>query len=142
MAVFCGVCWGLADYLSGHSYSSESYRFWNTIIRLISFLIIGFMVAKVRSILREEQATSAKLRDALTQVRTLSGLLPICSHCKRVRNDKGYWEHVEVYVRRHTEAEFSHGICEECLRAHYPQFAETVLKQAKEDERRASPEQE
>lgn len=139
VAAFCGLCWGLADYLSGHPYSSEFYRFWNTIIRMVAFLIIGFMVAKVRSVLREEQAVSAQLRDALGRVKTLSGLLPICSHCKRVRNDKGYWEQVEVYVRRHTEAEFSHGICEQCLRAHYPQFAETVMKKAREDEHRASP---
>jgi sigma-B regulation protein RsbU (phosphoserine phosphatase) len=55
-------------------------------------------------------------------VRTLRGIVPICSFCKKIRNDKGYWDLVEVYVKRHTEAEFSHGICPECLKKHYPEF--------------------
>ena len=47
-------------------------------------------------------------------MKTLSGLLPICSGCKKIRDDRGYWQQVEVYVARHSEAEFSHGVCPEC----------------------------
>ncbi|MCP4552520.1 MAG: PAS domain-containing protein [Bacteroidetes bacterium] len=55
------------------------------------------------------------LQEALDRVKTLSGLLPICAECKKIRDDKGYWNQIEVYVRDHSEAEFSHGICPECM---------------------------
>ena len=55
-----------------------------------------------------------KLKDALTKVKTLSGLLPICARCKKIRDDEGYWNQIESYIEIHTEAQFSHGICEEC----------------------------
>ncbi len=55
-----------------------------------------------------------ELQKALNEVRTLSGLIPICSYCKKIRNDKGFWQQVEVYVRDHTGANFTHGICPEC----------------------------
>ncbi len=59
---------------------------------------------------------------ALEQVRTLRGIVPICASCKNVRDDQGFWNRVEVYVRDHTEAEFSHAVCPDCLRKLYPQF--------------------
>ena len=63
-----------------------------------------------------------KLRQALAEVKTLSGLLPICSHCKNVRDDKGYWNKIEAYIHDRSEAEFSHGICPECAKKHYPDY--------------------
>jgi len=63
-----------------------------------------------------------ELQDALAQVKTLSGLLPICANCKKVRDDQGYWHSVEAYVREHSEAEFSHGICPDCMKQLYPWF--------------------
>jgi phosphoserine phosphatase RsbU/P len=68
-----------------------------------------------------------ELRQALDQIKTLRGILPICASCKKIRDDQGYWNQVEVYVREHTEAEFSHGICPECVRKLYPEWAESVL---------------
>lgn len=62
----------------------------------------------------------AELQDALARVRVLSGMLPICAACKKIRDDDGYWEQVEVYVQRHSDAQFSHGICPECMREKYP----------------------
>jgi GAF domain-containing protein len=56
-----------------------------------------------------------RLQKALDEVRTLSGILPICSYCKKVRNDEGYWDQVEMYVSSHTDAKFSHGICPTCF---------------------------
>jgi hypothetical protein len=61
-----------------------------------------------------------ELKDALAQVKTLSGLLPICSHCKKIRDDKGYWNQIESYIHKHSDAEFSHGICPECAKKYYP----------------------
>jgi hypothetical protein len=60
-----------------------------------------------------------KLEQALAEIKTLRGILPICSHCKRVRDDTGYWQQVEVYVRDRSYAEFSHSICPTCLEVHY-----------------------
>ena len=62
------------------------------------------------------------LNDALSKVKLLSGLLPICSSCKKIRNDEGYWEQMELYVRNHSEAEFSHGICPDCAEKLYPEY--------------------
>ncbi|MBA4394240.1 MAG: sensor with HAMP domain protein, partial [Desulfobacca sp.] len=61
-----------------------------------------------------------RLQKALEEVRTLSGILPICSKCKKIRDDQGYWNQVEQYISKHSEAEFSHGICPECLKELYP----------------------
>lgn len=63
-----------------------------------------------------------ELQTALEQVKQLSGLLPICANCKKIRDDKGYWQLVEVYIRNHSEADFSHGICPECMQILYPEF--------------------
>ena len=62
----------------------------------------------------------ARLEKALREVKTLRGILPICSFCKKIRDDKGYWDQVEVYIHQHTEVDFSHGICPDCMRRHYP----------------------
>lgn len=60
------------------------------------------------------------LQKTLEEVKILRGILPICSFCKKIRNDKGYWEQVEIYVRKHSDAEFSHSICPDCMDEHYP----------------------
>ncbi len=72
----------------------------------------------------ERELLLRNLQDALANVRTLTGLLPICASCKRVRDDEGYWMQVEKYITRHTEAQFSHGLCPECTRRLYPELAE------------------
>lgn len=72
----------------------------------------------------EREKLIAELQEALSQVKQLSGLLPICASCKKIRNDQGYWEDVEVYVRDHSEAQFSHSICPECMKKLYPEFVE------------------
>ncbi len=67
--------------------------------------------------LRQEKE---KVEEALAKVKKLSGLLPICSHCKKIRDDKGYWNQIEAYIGEHSEADFSHSICPECAKIHYP----------------------
>ncbi|MCK4358178.1 MAG: hypothetical protein KAW92_05440 [Candidatus Cloacimonetes bacterium] len=61
-----------------------------------------------------------ELENALEEIKTLSGFIPICSHCKKVRDDKGYWNQVEQYISKHSEAKFSHAICPDCMRKLYP----------------------
>ncbi len=60
------------------------------------------------------------LQKALSEVKTLRGFLPICSHCKKIRDDKGYWNQIESYIQKHSETKFSHGICPECAKKYYP----------------------
>ncbi|HWI57341.1 MAG TPA: GAF domain-containing protein [Bacillota bacterium] len=70
--------------------------------------------------LLESRRVSAQLAETLEQMKTLRGLLPICAWCKRIRDDKGYWNQVEAYIRTYTEAHFTHGICPECLERERP----------------------
>ena len=69
-----------------------------------------------------------KLQEALDNIKVLSGLVPICSHCKKIRDDKGFWNQLETYISKHSDATFSHGICPDCLRELYPDIAEQILK--------------
>lgn len=63
-----------------------------------------------------------ELQQAMESIKTLNGLLPICSHCKKIRDDEGYWNQVETYVSKYTGAEFSHGLCPDCAREIYPKY--------------------
>jgi DNA-binding NarL/FixJ family response regulator len=64
----------------------------------------------------------AELEEALSKVKTLSGLLPICSGCNKIRDDKGYWSQVEGYIQEHTDAQFTHGLCPDCIRKYFPEM--------------------
>jgi len=71
-----------------------------------------------------QQAAHAHLEALLAEVKTLGGMLPICSHCKKIRDDRGYWNQLEAYLNEHTDAEFTHGICPDCAREVFPRRAE------------------
>ena len=77
--------------------------------------------------LLNEKTTS--LERALSEVKTLRGLLPICARCKKVRNDEGLWTQLEAYLSTHTDARFSHGLCPDCMKELYPEYADAVLDQ-------------
>lgn len=80
-----------------------------------------------RRMIEMQIALAAKvdeLRLAVEQVKTLRGIVPICASCKNIRDDQGYWSRVESYVRDHTEAEFSHAVCPDCMKKLYPQFVD------------------
>ena len=80
-------------------------------------------------LIQERDTLISELQAALGKIKTLSGLLPICSHCKKIRDDKGYWRSIERYVSEHSEADFSHGICPECAKLLYPEvYDKTRLK--------------
>jgi len=81
---------------------------------------VGRRMVELQAVLA---AKIEELRQALDQVKTLRGILPICAACKKIRDDQGYWRQVEVYVRDHTEAEFSHGLCPDCIKRLYPELA-------------------
>jgi hypothetical protein len=124
VSILSSIIWFLSDIYSSHPYSSVFFAIWNTAIRLLSFLIIAYTMSKIRFLLTEERKLSKDLRDALVQIKTLSGLIPICASCKKIRDDKGYWNQLETYIQEHSEAEFSHGICPDCMKKLYGDFLE------------------
>ena len=110
---------GVEIFFSGYKYVVKADR-----VQILDLLFSTFENAVMKS--RELEKANRKLLDALETIKTLRGLVPICACCKKIRNDHGYWQQVEVYVEEHSEAEFSHGICPECMRTLYPQYAQRV----------------
>lgn len=94
---------------------------------LVTYAIVGLLAYGLESSRQWHHerllAEKARLEEALAQIRRLSGLLPICASCKKVRDDRGYWTQIEAYVRERSEADFTHGICPECAARLYPEVA-------------------
>ncbi len=68
----------------------------------------------------EREKLINELQEALKEIKTLRGILPLCSYCKKIRNDKGFWEQVDVYIHKYSQADISHSICPDCAKEHYP----------------------
>ena len=81
---------------------------------IIGISTIARDISERERVRKEREKLIAELQEALVKVKALKGLLPICAWCKKVRNDQGYWQQIEAYIRDHSEADFSHGICPEC----------------------------
>lgn len=79
-------------------------------------------ISERKRIEEERERLVSEREKALQTVKILTGLMPICSVCKKVRDDKGYWNQIESYIQTHSQAEFSHGICPDCRKSHYPEF--------------------
>ena len=93
--------------------------------------LAGTVVASgiIRNETNQREGLIAQLQNALGEVKTLKGFIPICASCKRVRDDVGYWEQKETYISNRSEAEFSHGICPECMEKLYPEYFKRSEKQ-------------
>ncbi len=76
---------------------------------------------KVEKKTKELTETNKKLTQSLNEIKTLRGIIPICAYCKNIRNDQGYWNKIEEFISEHSEAEFSHSICDKCLSEKYPE---------------------
>jgi PAS domain S-box-containing protein len=92
--------------------------------RVSGWVVVLRDMTDYRRVEREREALIVELQGALANIRTLRGLIPICACCKKVRDDKGYWRQVEEYVRAHSEADFTHAICPECMQNLYPEMNE------------------
>ncbi|MFN8458655.1 MAG: response regulator [Anaerolineae bacterium] len=93
--------------------------------RAIAIAIARFNdLIELRRLNAELHARNEELQAMLAKVKTLSGLLPICAACKKIRDDHGYWQQVEVYLSQHTDVDFSHGLCPDCAHKLYPEFFE------------------
>lgn len=74
-------------------------------------------------------ARAIELEDAMAKIKILSGIIPICSSCKKIRDDAGYWQQVEEYISRYSEAVFSHGICNDCAKKLYPEYFDSIQRE-------------
>ncbi len=92
---------------------------------IIGAISLGLDITERKTAEEERERLIHELKDALAKVKTLSGLIPICSSCQKIRDDKGYWKLVADYISEHSEAEFTHGYCPECLENYkktYPDY--------------------
>ena len=123
VAWFNRLRWGLAFAVVMPLIHLSFTKFWvtpfrlvdamiNTCIRIIVFIGFAYLINKV----------AIQKRELEKEVQTLRGILPICSFCKKIRNQDGIWEPVESFVMKRSDAEFSHGICPECCKKNYPDF--------------------
>lgn len=80
------------------------------------------MSNELANMTRDLNRKNRELEDAQSKIKTLSGIIPICMHCKGIRDDKGYWNQLEKFISENSEAQFSHGICDDCLKKHYSEF--------------------
>ena len=97
---------------------SLSFALFNSIIGLY------YGMLKVEKMAQEELIIN--LQKALAEVKTLSGMLPICAWCKKIRNDEGYWQKIEAYFKSHSDLDFTHGICDDCANKEYPEFSSNL----------------
>ncbi len=91
-------------------------------------IVILNNITERRQAEQEKTELISELQCSMAEIKKLSGFIPICSSCKKIRDDKGYWQQVEQYVSERSEAQFSHGICPDCMKKLYPEFADEVLK--------------
>ena len=83
-------------------------------------------ITKRKNAEKKQNTLIKKLNKAISEIKTLKGILPLCSYCKKIRDDKGYWEQVDTYIHENTDADISHGICPDCLKAHFPSHYEEI----------------
>jgi hypothetical protein len=107
-----------------------------TQIRYLTTFILCSILAYIIESLRERFDAESRelierLEKALSEVKTLEGLLPICAACKKVRDDRGYWNQIEAYIQDRADARFTHSVCPECIEELYPEFVEEYMSASK-----------
>jgi len=91
----------------------------------VSFIVVGLVLAALatfRKLHDKLEQQNRELARAISEIRTLQGILPICSFCKQIRNDQGYYEQIDGYIQEHSEVDFSHTVCPSCAKIHYPGY--------------------
>ncbi len=96
----------------------------NRVLSLVAIWGTTFLALLLKRAAQDKERLILQLQEALAQVKTLRGLLPICSSCKKIRDDRGYWNQLETYIGAHSDAQFTHGICPECAQKLYPDYYE------------------
>jgi ABC-type nitrate/sulfonate/bicarbonate transport system substrate-binding protein len=103
------------------------------LIALVLIVAISLVAARFYRLHQTVNLQALSLQKAIAETRVLRGLIPVCAHCKKIRDDEGFWQNVETYIRAHSEAAFTHGICPACLDEYYPEIAEQVKQDMLEE---------
>jgi hypothetical protein len=114
--------------LSGENNYDVPFELWNRAIYFAFIIIVTLLLSKLRITLQQRANLITQLQNALNAIKELSGILPICANCKKIRDEHGYWHDVDVYISKHTKAEFTHGICAECANKLYPSLFDKIEK--------------
>jgi hypothetical protein len=112
-AMFCGTVWAALDF-AGRPLDFVLAQSWNLLMKAGVFVAFAVIVSRVRIDLEEQTRLTNQLKNALAEVKQLSGLLPICAWCKKIRDTSGTWYPIETYVEMNSAVDFSHGICPDC----------------------------
>jgi hypothetical protein len=107
-------------------YSYELIGLLGSLAMLLGVLAIKPVFLRIQHAEQEQRALSERLQEALHNIRVLNGLLPICANCKKIRDDRGYWQQIETYISTRTDTTFSHGICPDCMKKLYPEFSDST----------------
>lgn len=118
LAIFSAAAWFQSDFMSQHNFSLPISS-WDTVMRLVSFLTVAMTLSWIRADLLQLQAMNEKITKAMAEIRYLEGILPMCTFCRKIRNDENHWVSLESYIAKHSNAQISHGMCPSCYRKHY-----------------------
>ena len=118
VALLSAVIWPISDVLA-HRLISPGIELWDEFMRLVSFLVVAFAVSRLKTELATERSLTARLTEALAEIKQLQGILPMCSFCRKIRDDGDRWVPIEKYLLDHTDAKVSHGLCPACYKKHY-----------------------
>lgn len=134
VAVVSFILFGQFDVLEGIVAWAHKYEEYEIDELLSTSVVLVFVLAAIvirRWVLSYRanqmlETMNRDLKDAMDQIRRMHGILPFCSFCKKIRDDQGYWEQVDTYIRKHSEAEISHAICPDCFKKEYPEHFEQI----------------
>jgi K+-sensing histidine kinase KdpD len=120
IAILSAGDWVLSDMLvnPGYSWWVEA---WDMIMRLASFALMAILTSRIQRDLVRQRVLNEDLKTAMSQIKQLTGILPMCSFCRRIRDEKDTWTTLESYLAQHSDAQVSHGLCPRCYKKHYGQ---------------------
>ena len=113
------------------SYFRSFFPYWEGAVRLGFYAIFIFSLVNIRDSISSLKSVNAALTEALGEVRRVRGLIPICSSCKKIRNESQEWVVLEKYIQDRSDAKFSHGLCPECMKTLYPDYPGPKSKEGK-----------
>lgn len=136
-SIIFGLLAGVIDSIIDFLFFYKGQSFWELLVGdvpqqeiytrfliLVNFALFGFICGKIVARLKKAEEDKTKLiydlQQTIKEIKTLQGIIPICASCKNIRDDKGFWNRVESYIKKHSDVKFSHGICPDCAKKLYP----------------------
>ncbi len=118
-SMICALVWSIVDYFGRPMFDPVTVV-WNIAIQFGMFVSYAIVLSRVRTGIEAQNTVNEELQAAMAEVKRLSGVLPICAWCKKIRDTEGVWHQLEAYLLDHSEVDFTHSICPECKNTLYP----------------------